>query len=562
MTVWAIFRQELLRSSRQVWGYWVRVLYVALLGTIIAFSWLWAVGTEDAWRLQNILGEELFRRFVWAQFALTNLVAVFNLAAAIPAERRHRTLGILLSSPLSGSAIAMGKLLGGLLPVFLLILCGVPIVSLLLLFGSLSQGDLLAAYLLTVIAVVLSGALALLLSILTGGQLAAILVSAVLVLGALFGPPALIASLEASPPGEALYEVGKIQEITADAGVPRTEYTAYVLPYSAFFWSVSKGVSLPGVAIAVVSGLMLVCLVTAVSGRLLRSRRWYERQRLGRLRGLGGILLRRLGGERIKVATGDRWRGSAVLAGDLLGPRERFRRFLAQATATAACALGLFILIAGWHVLGPGAAVASLRLSPILVALLLGGVLFWGVQGFAGESEGRTLPLLLAAPLEAGQILYGKLRAVLMRMMLYGVVPVAYCLVFLACGLLDLVDAAALLLMLSAYGFFLAVVGLFAGLVAPNARWGMILAAALVLLFDTAVGGLPLLLTKVDPTIFPRAFMPYWIVQAWTVIGTERYGFLYLLGNLILHVLAGVGLLILLRRGFDRLAGRVACESM
>jgi len=158
----AVFRLELARSGRRDRSHWLRALYISLLATAVALAWVARNPAGMDWTEQEAMGRYLFRIFSWAQFALLNLAAPLTLAGAISEEKSRKTLPVLLSTGLSSLSISIGKLLGGLLPVMLLLLAGMPILFLLLSFGGLSLLELGTVSAFTLACACLGGACALL----------------------------------------------------------------------------------------------------------------------------------------------------------------------------------------------------------------------------------------------------------------------------------------------------------------------------------------------------------------------------------------------------------------
>ena len=95
---------------------------------------------------------------VMVLYLILTLIEFFLICFAIPAytsgsisgEREKQTLEILLTTPMSPTSIAMGKLLSGIGTIFLLVLSSAPILALVFTIGGISAGDI-ALYMLFIL---------------------------------------------------------------------------------------------------------------------------------------------------------------------------------------------------------------------------------------------------------------------------------------------------------------------------------------------------------------------------------------------------------------------------
>lgn len=151
-----VFNVELLTSSRRRWTFGVRVVYGLILLFVIWMSYresfpvrAMAAGTVSTQRLSQ------FAMQIFAVFAITQAVAVALLtppliAGVIADDRQRKTLHYLLASRLTAGEIVLGKLAAKLLHLGAFLAIGLPILSLLTLFGGIDPRLVALSYLGTV----------------------------------------------------------------------------------------------------------------------------------------------------------------------------------------------------------------------------------------------------------------------------------------------------------------------------------------------------------------------------------------------------------------------------
>jgi ABC-type transport system involved in multi-copper enzyme maturation permease subunit len=80
----------------------------------------------------------------WLQFLAAQGLAVLLLSSTIGEEIRKGTLGALLTTPITSLQIVVGKLLGRMLHVLVLLAISLPVLAILRLFGGVPAGYVLA----------------------------------------------------------------------------------------------------------------------------------------------------------------------------------------------------------------------------------------------------------------------------------------------------------------------------------------------------------------------------------------------------------------------------------
>lgn len=194
-----IFDKELRVSSRRRRNYALRFMYILLLTVFIGVAWLAVVPIAGnavfAQASMEVAAKQIVTTIVLFQFIAIQLLAIIMLSDAISDEVYHRTLGLLMTTPISSFHIVMGKLLSKLLQLVLLLGISLPILAIVRIFGGVSWGYLLSSLFITLTAAIFAGSLTLLFSI-KARRAYAVIVRSAFVLGVLyFFVPALAGAL-------------------------------------------------------------------------------------------------------------------------------------------------------------------------------------------------------------------------------------------------------------------------------------------------------------------------------------------------------------------------------
>lgn len=152
-----VFRFDLIRSARQGRFFLFRGLYGLALLLVLFGLYAEFFGVRDLrvlLTLKRSLGPSeterfalvFFQLFFAAQLAVVCLLTPAYTATAIAEEREHRTLDFLLASDLSSGEIVVGKLVARLLTLIVILLVGLPVLSLLQLLGGVDPNLVLAGF--------------------------------------------------------------------------------------------------------------------------------------------------------------------------------------------------------------------------------------------------------------------------------------------------------------------------------------------------------------------------------------------------------------------------------
>jgi len=181
--------KELRVSSRRRRNYVLRFAYVLLLTIFIAIVWLSVVKFQGTAAYQKsrmaVAGKSIVTTIVTFQFIATQLIAVIMLSTSISDEIYHRTLGVLMTTPISSFQIVMGKLFSKLLQLILLLAISLPLLAIVRIFGGVPWDYVLSSLCITLTAIIFAGSLSLYFSI-NNRRAYVVIIKTVFTLGVLF----------------------------------------------------------------------------------------------------------------------------------------------------------------------------------------------------------------------------------------------------------------------------------------------------------------------------------------------------------------------------------------
>jgi ABC-type transport system involved in multi-copper enzyme maturation permease subunit len=194
-----IFDKELRVSSRRRRNYVLRFVYLALLTLFLVLIWLEEVKIRGsaAYRISRMAraGQTIVLFIIWFQFCATQLIAVIMLSTSISDEIYNRTLGVLMTTPISSFQIVIGKLFSKLLQLILLLAISLPLLAIVRVFGGVPWHYVITSLCITLTAIIFVGSLSLFFSILSRRAYVVIIMT-ILTLAVLFALlPFLVAML-------------------------------------------------------------------------------------------------------------------------------------------------------------------------------------------------------------------------------------------------------------------------------------------------------------------------------------------------------------------------------
>jgi ABC-type transport system involved in multi-copper enzyme maturation permease subunit len=179
-----VFFYDLVRSSRQGQIIGHRCLYAGLLAFVlfVAYSNRFPqYGIADLMQGKSLsvserarFAESFFSNFMLLQFAVILLLTPLYTAGAIADEKERRTIELLFVTDLSSHEIVLGKLASRLGKLFLLLLTGLPVVSLLELLGGVDPNRVMAGFVASGVLMLSVGSLSILASVTSRSVLGAV----------------------------------------------------------------------------------------------------------------------------------------------------------------------------------------------------------------------------------------------------------------------------------------------------------------------------------------------------------------------------------------------------
>ncbi|MBA7477785.1 hypothetical protein ES707_13199 [subsurface metagenome] len=166
-----IFDKELRVTSRRKRYYVLRFVYLAVLGFCIVSAWGITLGITGGggagFRISRMseVGKGLIVFIVWFQFITAQLLAVVLLSTSISDEIYHRTLGVLMTTPISSFQIVAGKLLSRLFQMLLLLGISFPLLAIVRVFGGVPWMYVVSSLLIVLTSALFAGSVSMLLSI-------------------------------------------------------------------------------------------------------------------------------------------------------------------------------------------------------------------------------------------------------------------------------------------------------------------------------------------------------------------------------------------------------------
>jgi ABC-type transport system involved in multi-copper enzyme maturation permease subunit len=413
-----IFGKELRISSRRRRNYVLRCAYVALLTVFVVVVWLDQVrhvsasGLYSASRMAEA-GKRIVIIIVWFQFCVTQLLAVVMLSTSINDEVYNRTLGVLMTTPITSFQIVMGKLLSKLLQFILLLAMSLPLLAIVRIFGGVPWDYVISSLCITLTTAIFAGSVSLFFSIFSRRAYVVIILS-ILALGTLFGlflflTTRIVAFFswggQPNVPIIALFHLNPYMLLALNTNVMISPRLAGRISVS---WFGHCGIMLAASAVVLYASVRLVrriALAQTIGGagvfiRLWRARPAKSAKDPGEARSAGQI--RRVTGPPVV------WK---ELTSRTSSREKLFVMTIIGVELVMIVAMYLFPYIASATSM-EGAHAAYIGIFMGLGAL---SVAVFSATCIASEKEARSWPLLLTTTLSDGDILFGKFVGVLRR---------------------------------------------------------------------------------------------------------------------------------------------------
>ena len=458
-----IFDKELRVASRRRRSYLLRCAYVLLLTLYIALVWASAVSFARSGAMSRaqmqVAAYTITRGIVWFQFFGAQAVVLILMSTSISEEVYRRTLGVLLTTPLSNRQVVISKFTSRLFQVLLLVAASLPLLAIVRVLGGIAWSYVAVSLCVTAATAIFVGSVSLFFSVLCRRAHFAVLASALTVAFLFVLVPILTGSS------------GKIWRWQISRSFPQPLFT--VNPYILLKYCPNLPTAPRGAMLAGTQAAVMCCLLLLLGAGLIL---------LCAERLVGGLALRRAMGEPVLLdwLRHGRFRDTARRHGARSRPR-RIRRvvgppmiwkelictFTGRQKFAARMVLGVEILLILIVLLFPAMAVRvpyELLLRGYLWTFLGLGVLITMIvpaSVMSAERESRAWPVLLLTPLTDREILLGKFVGVLRRCGAVWLLLLAYVAGFTYAGFfhpLAIVQMAAVVLailsLLSATGFY------------------------------------------------------------------------------------------------------------
>jgi ABC-type transport system involved in multi-copper enzyme maturation permease subunit len=167
-----LFVKELLATSRRVRYYALRAGYILVLTLFVMLVWMAAteglsegMGVYGASRM-GVAGRRIVGSLLWFQFFGAVVATAAVLSASISGEVGRRTFIPLMMTPLNAYQVVVGKFLGGLLHVLVLLAVSLPLLALVRVFGAVPWKTVVGGVVVTLTASLVVGAMAMMFSVL------------------------------------------------------------------------------------------------------------------------------------------------------------------------------------------------------------------------------------------------------------------------------------------------------------------------------------------------------------------------------------------------------------
>jgi len=201
-----IFLRELVTVPRRASHTGTRVAMLGLLAILGITTWQATVGFDRDPSLGEVarFGEFLFQLTVYVQLILLIFFSTLSAASAVSQEKDRRTFILLLITDMRDYEIVLGKLLGSLLPIAILLGVSVPVLAMYLLLGGINPEQVVQAALVLLATSFAAGSLGGLVALWRERTFQAVALSLLFLalyfgfaqLGGIFGSPYLLACLD------------------------------------------------------------------------------------------------------------------------------------------------------------------------------------------------------------------------------------------------------------------------------------------------------------------------------------------------------------------------------
>jgi|GEM_PF-894466 len=427
--------KELRTASRRKRTYGYRLLYVVGLLLMVLPYWTDAfyVGRTPIPLQQARMAEGVIHitsRVMWFQFLTLPMASVILLSGAFSEEIAKRTLGVLMTTPISGFQMVAGKLLSALSQLVMLMLQSVPILMIMGIYGGLDWRFIAAATGLTVCCSLTAGLTTMWVSTYFKRTTVVIIVTLLLLTMAYIVVP------QCLPRGHWL---GYINPLTIFVLVETSLYQGMYFDYHDLIVKLvdvallrqsilQQGISPPA---AVPYGVFCIFQLIVSFGLLIWSAKRVRKKGYQLFSGQSRLTRwftepsekaqRPIGGKAIELKPLRTVTGNAMIWKELRTPMLRRRKLKLAAIVSPLVLLNaiLFLSIMGlqsqarWLEVMMPLFLIMISLSPLILTVL------FSAGAISNEKESGTWSILLATPLSGWTILLGKIVGIIKKTCVY-----------------------------------------------------------------------------------------------------------------------------------------------
>jgi len=439
-----VLDKELRVSSRRRRNYLLRVLYLGLLTAFVCITWARSMFrsydptmSRMAWLIasHSAAAKAVTVTVCVFQFWAVQILAVILLSSAISDEITSRTLGVLMTTPVTSRQIILGKLSGRLLQLISLAMLGLPVLAILRIFGGVPWGYLVSSTCITMTTAIFFACVSLFFSIGARSAYVAI-IRAMFLLGIIFlALPIGIGAFFVRPS----FAAGTFRQYALIAVELLHPYAVFMRETAAVF-SPGRVASLPwGLhCIAILVASIVVITIAAIRLRKVALREATGQHTLTRRE-------RRLEKEMAASRTvrdGDvetppaatsirRVVGSPILWKDTVAPFLRGATRRKNVIAIIGAAIGIIATYLANHYEHSMRSqfVQSFYIVLFVLTLMLIEAII-SATSITTEKESRAWPILLATPLSSWQIVRGKVMASMLKTRIIWIFLAAHLIIF------------------------------------------------------------------------------------------------------------------------------------
>ena len=146
-----VFWEELRRRMRGGRAFITLLIYTAIL-VLLLFLVTLSKQVGDDPRAWPEFGKTLWVVFLFGQLVVITFISPGLTAGAISAEKEQGTLGLLMLTRMSSFSIVMGKFFGAIGQMLLILFAGLPVISVVFMFGGVSPMEIAVGYSLILVA--------------------------------------------------------------------------------------------------------------------------------------------------------------------------------------------------------------------------------------------------------------------------------------------------------------------------------------------------------------------------------------------------------------------------